>query len=691
MADWKVDIGQGSLEYGESLLAQAKKRSKKRKKKRRIFETIAGALTVGDFILKRKADHRIASITQGHEIEKATAIANLGNADRFNTNYVQEMIKAGLNPDDLRENGDAHQYFMNLESQRQRAYDPKGSSLNTSDEDVSKENKENYNDILKANSKSAFNEYVKKYTKYSGYINDGEIITDEAMVNARFDAILKDATRQVYSPQNVSSIRKILGKFGIADTVDPTLREIEMGGETFTVSNRAADLFSERAQTRANNFTAVEEAIAASTEKYGTDEDRLYIAEQNTQLVVNSLDEYYAGDGKTLAPYLDSIAKHDTSSEAGIRSSLFITTEENNTGTTTGRTLHISGNKYVPIFQDVQNGNLRLNGEHVAGQISRYNKGKEEDDKVFIFAGEGATTALSEEEMATFFNDLTPKEQRNLYERYRYHLANLHRENRLAIEEQAEKAGDKDLFLREYYAGEFSAEAMAQTVRESVVFNYDDPDTQENEMTRMRGLIEESIFQAGGGEGKEAALADETPPKAGYGKINDDGVFGFYDPNERKAYKFKGLTILPVREIITGDNVTTEEDAKVAGETMANTYQDDIEKKKQDKEQGISTIDKNMVASILRESKNMEGKWKDNFLSELLQETGMDFYSIQDFMKHVETDRELSEMMQSHDWTDAAGGADAGGQSGAADWTPPGGTRYPWDPEIYGEFRGFNR
>lgn len=259
------DTSQSSLEFGESLLADAKRRSRKRQKKANIAGYTALALNVADTVLQRRANKKLKDIEANNTLEMASAVANYKQASKFGSNFIDKISAAGYDTSDIRENGAVHQYFANkilpslYTSAGYRSYGSKDLSDGSIPEEL---RQEAYN-----RSKESLRAYQNNYAKYSGYFDEG-IIVDQATIEDPYKRIIKDATQRITSPQNTSIVRKIVDKIRGAEDIKDSLYEVELGGSKVLVTQETYDTWNNRIQTNTDIATRRDKLIADAASKY---------------------------------------------------------------------------------------------------------------------------------------------------------------------------------------------------------------------------------------------------------------------------------------------------------------------------------------------------------------------------------------------------------------------------------------
>tara|TARA_Y100000310_G_scaffold333325_1_gene410648 strand:- start:188 stop:2470 length:2283 start_codon:yes stop_codon:yes gene_type:complete len=264
MANWKVDIGEGSQAYGQSLLAGSQKKRRKRQKRARRAKWAVFGLGLGDMVMQKKAENRLKHITDNNTLAKAVAVANYKQASLFYENQVKKMIEDGVNVDDVREGGQVHDWFRN---ERTKVID-EDKHLTSTLTNASATLSDQISERATLESLSNLKNYRKKYSKYGRYIPEG-LLVDQTTIEAPYDRIVVDATRRLAAPENTSVIRKILSKFDIGTSMQNSLFDIEVDGETIKVSKETQDAFKNRIQMNSDQQGEVDQLIADAADKYG--------------------------------------------------------------------------------------------------------------------------------------------------------------------------------------------------------------------------------------------------------------------------------------------------------------------------------------------------------------------------------------------------------------------------------------
>jgi len=213
----EFNTNQSSLEFGESLLAsQAENRKKARKKRRQIdrVNQVLGVVSIADSFLLRKAQDRVQTFKQNLLAEKAQELHNLKLSDRWRTEVMKPLISSSpnLNLDDQNafdDNGAVFNALVTKEIKLRKAAIGDYGALKLSSEDREKINK-----AAEINLKSL----KQQYNKYQGYLD-----TSEPLLTSKYDTLLERGSKDILSAKNTSSVRKLLGKFNIANKIEPDL------------------------------------------------------------------------------------------------------------------------------------------------------------------------------------------------------------------------------------------------------------------------------------------------------------------------------------------------------------------------------------------------------------------------------------------------------------------------------------
>ena len=213
----EFNTNQSSLEFGESLLAsQAANRKKARKRRRqidRVNQVMAG-FSVADSFLLRKAQDKVQTFKQNLLAEKAQELHNLKLSDRWRTEVMKPLISSSPNlnlddPNAFDDNGAVFNALVAKEIKLRKAAIGEYGALKLSSED-----KEKINKAAEINLKSL----KQQYNKYQGYLD-----TSEPLLTSKYDTLLERGSKDILSAKNTSSVRKLLGKFNIANKIEPDL------------------------------------------------------------------------------------------------------------------------------------------------------------------------------------------------------------------------------------------------------------------------------------------------------------------------------------------------------------------------------------------------------------------------------------------------------------------------------------
>ena len=265
----QFDKNQSAVEYGESLLASKSKQQKKwsnRTQKIKDVNKVLGVLKIGDYFLQRNAQQKVKTFTSNLEDERANALNRLTNANKFRDNELAKLssISSGVDFDDSaqwEEHGSVYNTLKKQESLAARSLLGYGSN-----EAIPSTERERFENIVNKSTDRAWLSLRNKYVKYSDYLGK-----DKVKVDRRYKRLLEDGTKQILSPKNTSSIRKLLAKFDIGTNINADLKEIEAGGRKLYVDKKVAKDFrnQQAATTRAMNLykTGLSESAKRAAEE----------------------------------------------------------------------------------------------------------------------------------------------------------------------------------------------------------------------------------------------------------------------------------------------------------------------------------------------------------------------------------------------------------------------------------------
>ena len=262
----EFDPNQSAVDYGESLLAsQAANRKKARKRRRRIdrVNQVMAGFSVADQFLRRNALEKVETFKNNLTADKANAINSFNLAKSFREHELEALQKTNPGLD-----------FNNAESWKV-TYDANGNlikagavfnalkkeySNNLKSEygigsmgSVLPEDRERFRLEVLDQTKQAFSALEAKYAKHKPSLG-----LDKELIESRYKTLIDEGSRQLLSARNTSSVRKLLSKFGIADDIDKSLTNVEMGGVNLYMRK---DLVEAQQKRLMNNIEAELEYI----------------------------------------------------------------------------------------------------------------------------------------------------------------------------------------------------------------------------------------------------------------------------------------------------------------------------------------------------------------------------------------------------------------------------------------------
>lgn len=228
MALGDFDSGQSSFEYGQSLLADKEMRDKKTRKRQKKIKNVSyllGAVGVADMFLSNKANKKVELWKESKSGDKAHELNNLSKANLFYNNQLQDLL--AKNPSINFEDSNVWKKGGNLWSALEKISSVEAKSTANPGRAIGEQgeykefNEEQYKKYLAETERltsNAMKNLKTQYTKHKGYLG-----TTEKQIEARYKEIIDHGVRDLLSAKNTSSIRKILGKLGIADEMDANL------------------------------------------------------------------------------------------------------------------------------------------------------------------------------------------------------------------------------------------------------------------------------------------------------------------------------------------------------------------------------------------------------------------------------------------------------------------------------------
>ena len=271
MALGDFDSKQSSFDFGMSLLGDKEERDKRARKKQKKIRNVSYLLNtigVADMFLVNKAAKKADLFKENLVAEKAEALTAVKLATDFNSNQLQKLqSQAGGtldfdDPNQWKEGGLI--YHAIKPKQGLNARNMLGIGQN---QDIPTDKLQDYNDTVEELTKQSLESIKAEYKKFKP---DLERSTE--LVNSQYEKLLKEGTRQIMSPRNTSSIRKLLAKFDIANDIGPELEKQEkfFGVEDIYFNKNLAEQHRNRLQTNKvaydNYLTTIGERTTTSDE-----------------------------------------------------------------------------------------------------------------------------------------------------------------------------------------------------------------------------------------------------------------------------------------------------------------------------------------------------------------------------------------------------------------------------------------
>ena len=259
----QFDPNQSAVQYGESLLAsqeERRKKSRKRQKKIKKLNYALGALQIGDIFLTRNAQKKAETFEQNLLADKAREINDFNLARSFRTNELDKLQQRNPGLD-----------FTNKKSW-DVTYDAKGkiikagsvfNALKTeyaenlrsdygagSMAGIEKEDLKRYREEVLDMTKQAFSALQAKYTKHEPLLG-----VSEDLIKSQYKQLINEGVKQILHPRNTSSVRKLLAKVGIANDIEESLQNVEMGGVNVYLNKKLIEKQTAR-KTKKDNALA---------------------------------------------------------------------------------------------------------------------------------------------------------------------------------------------------------------------------------------------------------------------------------------------------------------------------------------------------------------------------------------------------------------------------------------------------
>jgi lysozyme len=264
------DDNQSAIEYGESLLAnQEEMRRKNRKKRKRIEKAniLLAGFSLADQFLAKNAREKAKTFERNLTAEKAHAINSFNLAKSFKTNELDALQKVNPGLDYTNANswnltigqdgrvekaGAVYNALKKEYAENLRADYGIGTTGNIEPESLKR-----YREDVEKQTVQAYKALQAKYAKFKPSLG-----TSEDLIKSQYEQLIAEGSKEIMSARNTSSVRKLLSKFGIADSVDKDLQRVEMGGVNLYLSKELIANQTARKQAQADATARYEELIA---------------------------------------------------------------------------------------------------------------------------------------------------------------------------------------------------------------------------------------------------------------------------------------------------------------------------------------------------------------------------------------------------------------------------------------------
>ena len=280
---------QSAVDYGESLLAsQAANRKKARKRKRKIdrVNQVMAGFSVADQFLRRNALKKVETFTNNLNAEKAHELSNFKQASDFNTELNKYRTEnPSINFDDLdqyKKGGLIYNAISNKHADDTRsryATGVQGSFVDAEGKELS-DASTNWQKEIERRTANSIKSLQASYNKHKGYLN-----TTDIAIKSQYKQILDQGTNDLMSASNTSSIRKLLNKFGITETNNKNLTEIEKGGVKANINPELVKQYNKSFKENAENFKKYKDWLDTKDKGYNLNEKDIEIkATANSEL-----------------------------------------------------------------------------------------------------------------------------------------------------------------------------------------------------------------------------------------------------------------------------------------------------------------------------------------------------------------------------------------------------------------------
>jgi GH24 family phage-related lysozyme (muramidase) len=228
---------------------------------------VLAGINIADKFMAKNAQKKVETFTQNLNSDKAHAINTFNLAKSFKTNELDGLQKVNPGLDYTNANswnltlddngkvlkaGAVYNALKKEYAENLRADYGIGTTGNVLESDLKR-----YREDVEKQTVQAYKALQAKYAKFKPSLG-----TSEDLIKSQYEQLIAEGSKEIMSARNTSSVRKLLSKFGIADSVDKDLQRVEMGGVNLYLSKELIANQTARKQAQADATARYEELIA---------------------------------------------------------------------------------------------------------------------------------------------------------------------------------------------------------------------------------------------------------------------------------------------------------------------------------------------------------------------------------------------------------------------------------------------
>jgi hypothetical protein len=239
---------------------------------------VLAGINIADKFMAKNAQKKVETFTNNLNAEKARELSNYKQASAFNKELDKYRTEnPSINFDDISQydkGGLIYNAISNKHADDTRsryATGIQGSFVDAEGKELS-EASTNWQKEIERRTANSIKSLQASYNKYKGYLN-----TTDIALESRYKQILDQGTNDLMSANNTSSIRKLLNKFGITESNNKNLTEIEKGGVKANINPELAKRYNVALQENAENFKKYKDWLDTKDKGYNLNEKDIEI------------------------------------------------------------------------------------------------------------------------------------------------------------------------------------------------------------------------------------------------------------------------------------------------------------------------------------------------------------------------------------------------------------------------------